>query len=550
MIKQKIRGKRIGLFIILSVLFIALSLQTSSAFGVFPAKHTKFFDYGKVYIYSFWVINKEQNNISLDISVEGELSKYITILNKSIDFKETDDLKGVYFRVDYPPTIQPPGSHTANIIFTESGRQNGLMSGRQEGNKIRVVPVIKAVFEAFAPYPGTYLEYNMSIKSANSKQPVKIIFPLSNKGTEDISDIYADVDIFDWSGKPIALKKTQNMSIESQKQSELRVIFDSMLLGSYKAKAVLHYGGDSATFEQEFDYGKWVISIKDIRVEDFTLGDFVEFDITLQNNWNEDAVDVIADLIVTDVGLYKYQSVTSFTTIPAQESGHIKAYWDTHDATPGDYYLNMDVHYANHKEHYVEKVTIEDKRIITKYYTPPEPLESKVLNWYKKILPEKYMPIIKNMAYSVLILIMCALLFLLLVQLLPFVSSTINKINLGRSVHAISALFARCADSISNLDSIEFLRRKKKIKELRVLKRKYAHAIESARDDLLVMKKAVHGLYSELSKGTINKKEFDKRLLTILEEKPIIWWEDHYAKLMIKLEDKIKEINKKIWEDG
>ena len=83
-----------------------------------------------------------------------------------------------------------------------------------------------------------------------------------------------------------------------------------------------------------------------------------------------------------------------------------------------------------------------------------------------------------------------------------------------------------------------------------MLKKRCVHAIVSARDDLLIMRRAIDGLYYNLETGIINEIEFDKRLQKILDGKSLKYWEDYYTGHIIRLEGKIKQVNKQIWEEG
>ncbi|MCK5630085.1 MAG: hypothetical protein KAI26_05685, partial [Nanoarchaeota archaeon] len=443
-----------------------------------------------------------------------------------------------------------------SLVFTS--RQE--VDNRQD--KITVVPVVKAVFEVFVPYPGKYLEYNMSIESANSRQPVKIIFPLSNKGSSDFETVYADVEV---SG---VMKKTEIISVDRQKQAQLLTEFDSLVPGSYNAKAVLYYEGESAEFEKEFDYGEWIISIQDIRVEDFTLGDFADFDIVLKNNWNKDAEEVIADLIITDMRGYKYTSVTSFGTIPAQGSAHFSGYWDSYNATPGEYYLTLKIYYSNLTKQYSPKITVEKNRIVTQYYAPPEPI---AVSFYKKLIPDKYRALIKDFAYPILALLLLVLFFFMFLHSLTLIEYVVGKISLKKKPVVGKVRFGKpvvrkirfrkprrvigeCIEGllrcVLRLYFIDYLMKKKRTRRLRMLKKRYVRAIVSARDDLLIMKRAIDGLYYNLETGIINEIEFDKRLQKILDGKSLKYWEDYYTGHIIRLEGKIKQVNKQIWEEG
>ena len=463
------------------------------------------------------------------------------MLNHSISFTDSDDFKRAFFRVNYPESLGEPGQHSAYLIFTQDG--NGTPEAERDSRQdnVRVIPVVKAMFSAFVPYPGLYLMSNMSIESSNPSQPVSFIFPLSNKGLVDIDSIYADIDVYENGGAQIIDESTDEIFLESKTQIDLRKKFgDELKHGSYECSAVLHYDGNSVNFSRDFDYGSWKITIDDIRVDDFRLGRFADFNITLFNNWNKDAVDTVADFIITSRTGYHYESVTSVETIPAHGSAQFSAYWDTSDAVAEGYFITLRIYYDENVQQYSETFTVEENRIITKYYTPPEKVYE---TWYKK-----YKEDIRTWAFPVILLILVILVFFILIQFLPLLDAAIAKI---RKIILIPVrLISRVISYTAYLPFAERIIRKAKIRKLQRMKRQYRRAVSSARSDILAMEKAVNGLYSESLKGIINKAQLKNRLNKILEGKTLEYWEDYYAAVIVRLEDKIEKINREIWEEG
>ncbi len=529
----------VGILVIAAALLL-ITIEPVSAFGISPAGYNEFFKSDTAYIYSFWIVNSDKQNFTVSISADGELSKYITLLNHSISLTDADDFKKAFFKISYPESLGEPGQHSAYLIFTQDDKTPEAERDSRQDN-VRVIPVVKAMFNAFVPYPGLYLDSNMSIESLNPRQPVSLIFPLSNRGLIDIDSIYADIRVYDNGGAQIIDARTDEISLQSKKQVDLRKKFgDELKHGSYKCSAILYYDGNSVNFNRDFDYGSWMVSIQDIRVDDFKIGGFADFNITLSNNWNQDAVGTVADMIITSKTGYHYESVTSVETIPAHGSAQFSAYWDTSDAIAEDYFITLRIYYGQNVQQYSETFTVEENRIITRYYTPPEKVYE---TWYKKHKED-----ISYWAFPAILLILAMLVFFILIQFLPLLDAIIARMK--KIILIPVRCVSRVISYIAGLSFFDNYKRKRRIRELQKRKNLCIKSIRSIKDDLVIMKKAVEGLYHELEKGIINKSEFNNRLNTILEGKTLEYLEDYYVSVIVQLEEKIKQINKKIWEEG
>ena len=567
-----------GLTLIISMIILMLaSAMTVSAIGVSPAKYSTYLNPDNDLIYSFWLVNKEKNNLTVDMSVKGELSPYITIHNSSIILNDTEELKEAYFTMHHPLSLGKPGPHTAEFMFSDSSSGNA----EQARGSIEVIPTVNAIFEVIAPYPGKYIESGFNIESRNSKQPVYFIFPVSNHGQEDIESIYAVIEIYHPDGRLMNTIQSDKIPLDSKKSTQLRASQQGLSNGRYNAKAELFYDDKNLIFEKPFDYGEWKVILTDLRVEKFKIGDFTIFNFTLSNNWNIDAEEVQADITITNNQDYFYTTASSINTIPANSSAEFEAYWDTSlDVDIGEYYFTIEIYYSNYSKRKIERFNLEENRIITKYYTPTLDIKEKVMT---KSNIQKF----KTISFIILILIISIIAFFVLMKGLPYINRIINKsgkedkmkddtkpeklhkisvqektktikpekirknfVILEKCKTNIKKIFSKVIGLISCVKIIDKFKSHKRINQLKSNKRKYRLAIEKARSDLIVLKNAIEGLKSEMERGIITKDTFNKRMDILTEGKSIEYWEDYYANLIVSFEEKIKEITKEIWSGG
>ena len=109
------------------------------------------------------------------------------------------------------------------------------------------------------------------------------------------------------------------------------------------------------------------MDVKGISINNFQLGEIVEFDILLQNLWNQPVKDVFAEVIVSDASRITSEFKTSSESVLPLSQATLKGYWNTRNVPVGDYTMDVLLHYGNKisKTPFNVSVSLNDVKVST-----------------------------------------------------------------------------------------------------------------------------------------------------------------------------------------
>lgn len=116
--------------------------------------------------------------------------------------------------------------------------------------------------------------------------------------------------------------------------------------GAYLAIATINYDGKQIRLEQAFSVSNLVLSIKDVSVRDFNIGEIAVFDISLESMWNDEIKDVYAELEIYHKGTISTKFKTASVNIGPLGKANLLGYWDTKGMEEGSYQTNVNVYYS------------------------------------------------------------------------------------------------------------------------------------------------------------------------------------------------------------
>ena len=67
--------------------------------------------------------------------------------------------------------------------------------------------------------------------------------------------------------------------------------------GKYLAIATIRYDDQVLTIEKEFNVGQMLLEIKELKVNNFALGEIAKFEALVENRWSEQLEDIYLTLI-------------------------------------------------------------------------------------------------------------------------------------------------------------------------------------------------------------------------------------------------------------
>jgi len=321
-------------------ILLVLTLQSVFALGITPGRFTLNYPDDLDKVYSFKILNSENEHINVTIGGTGELSDYLMLEETSYEFASSEDSKELKFKLtleDKDIELEP-GEHKGKInVYEVSGYGDDVF-----GAKLGVSSEI--VF--FVPYPFKYLESRVEIIESHKNETTVFLIPMINRGIETIENISAVVEIYDNQGKRIDVVNSDSISLKSMMRGDLVIDWKADVpLGSYNAYVVVDYDNEKINFSKDFKVGKISLDIFDLFIEDFELGSIVEMNILVENHWPEQLKEVYANLVLYNES-GKIVDITSAPyDIDALSQIRLPLYWDTTNISEGKYNGKLIVRY-------------------------------------------------------------------------------------------------------------------------------------------------------------------------------------------------------------
>lgn len=350
--------KDIVIVLIITIIFTNSTL----ALGISPGSTTIDFKPNLEKEIKFKIINNQEKFMRVALRAEGDLAQYITLPQGLIDFTSSDKEKSFSYTITLPQELEKPGPHTTKILAIElpsDAESEETFIGAKVGVAHKLTVLV--------PYPGTYAETKLKIKSGQVNETTKFTLEVYNFGTENIDEAQATIEIRDPQNNLIDTVTTNKKSIDTKKIGELTATWTGERIGIYKAIATLDYDSETTTTEQEFYIGSLYIELLDVQVKNFRLGDIAKFELDIENQWNDLVKNVFAEITMVslsgeEIDIFKSTS----SDIPALAKDTIIAYWDTSNIDSGNYLATIAIGYADGKrteKQFNADITLENIRL-------------------------------------------------------------------------------------------------------------------------------------------------------------------------------------------
>lgn len=351
MINKKTNNKkrnRINIKLIVWIILLVLMMQCVFALGITPSRKIIKYEPGLKQDLELLVINNEHKDLKLLVYAQGELSNYVNLDYELITMRSDEESKLLFYSLELEEDELKPGKHEIGIVVLE------FESDEQETEEAAVIKSTAALISQIileVPYAGKYAEATLNIESGEQWENVRFVMPVFNFGTEDILNASAVIHIFGPTNELVGETVSNSISIPVTKQGDLKANWNAEVYpGYYRAVADITYDEKKTRIEQIFTVGSPTVLIKEIKINDFDLGEIVKFDIDLYNNWNSEIKDLYGELIVRDENLNLVsQTKTPATTLNPLSNGFLFAYWDTKNALIGKYNLLLNLYYSDKK---------------------------------------------------------------------------------------------------------------------------------------------------------------------------------------------------------
>jgi hypothetical protein len=349
----------------IAILLAISILLSSSAFaiGVSPSKNVVPFKPGQKVSYTLDIVNNGHEMLDVLVYPRGEFEKDIKLSTQSFRMGAKEETKRINIEFTMPGSIEKAGEHTVDIVAV------GSTQTPEESEaivKADLAVISKLIIDV--PYPDKYAEARMYALDTELGKKTSFSIPVFNKGSKDIEQLYATVEVSNSDGTKIdeittektSLKKGDNTKLIAQATKEYPN-------GEYHAVATVHYDEKQTRAETMFSVGELELQIKALVVDGFVLGQVARFDIMLQNSWSTDLKGVYAEMEITDQDnnrMTEFKTVA--TDIPAKQFGRLEGYWYTEGVMPGIYTAKVTLYYANKITEKMFELEVQPNRILTR----------------------------------------------------------------------------------------------------------------------------------------------------------------------------------------
>ncbi|MBI2111938.1 hypothetical protein HYT52_00175, partial [Candidatus Woesearchaeota archaeon] len=312
-------------------MIMLLSVNIALAIGIRPAKTTIESEEIKTLSGQFWVVNNDQMDFSAKVYLEGEMSQYVTLNTKELQFRSDTDSLPVDFSISLPSSI-PPGTSSANIVVEQA-----LESSTDNVISSKVILKHKIIVQG--PYPDKYIIASVNFQETGSQ--IEFVSEVENLGKQDLQEVQTKFYVND-KEQQAQTKETETTSLKTNENKLLKTtvnkdIFD---LGEFEVSAITTYDGQQVEVVKKLVVGEPNVEIS--YFDKFLIANKInQYTLDLLNQWNLEIKNVFVDVEVKKDG----QKIDAFRTksvdLEAEMSKRINDYYDARNINPGKYAFNF-----------------------------------------------------------------------------------------------------------------------------------------------------------------------------------------------------------------
>ena len=313
------------------------------ALGVSPGRTTVDFKPNLEKVVNYEIVNPEGKDVEFSLSVDGELASYVDLGMRTISISSGEERKTFSYTLKLPANLEP-GTRTGRIVITEIPKE--VSSGE---SYVAATLAVATQIHVNVPFSGKYATSGMVIYNTQPSEDVMFVFPVINKGQFELTSVRASVDVYNKANEKVGSFNTGSISIPSGERKEIVYNWENNLsIGEYRASAIVIYDEGSINLERVFSIGDKELELRDIVVDDFSLGEIVKMEMLVENKWSESIGDAyIETKILND----NEDVVSSFRSsaydLEALAKEVFVSYWDTAGVTPGSYATDVAIYYLD-----------------------------------------------------------------------------------------------------------------------------------------------------------------------------------------------------------
>jgi hypothetical protein len=294
--------------------------------------------------------------------VTADLAQYFKISNTLFKQVIPGESPSFSVSVDLPLGIIEPGNHRVKV---------GVRELAPSGSGFAVVTGIEAIFNIIVPFQGQYLKYYISAKNVNENESVPISLELENQGTDNISSVYATVNILDSNGDTVATTQTntESLAIETSTVLTAQIPAEKLAPGDYTINATIYYDGKEETAANTFKVGTLNFLILN-QTSQVLAGIINQMSIAVESQWADDVENVYAELTIGNQPTIR----TLPETVGAFGNETLTAYFDATDLKKGIEPMTIVLYYENSTTTKNTQIDIAEQSPLTEFVNNLSPI--------------------------------------------------------------------------------------------------------------------------------------------------------------------------------
>jgi len=318
-------------------IFLLLS-QTTLALGVAPSFYSINEKDASFKTLNLRVLNTQHEELTLLVSLEGDLADDITI-QKVITLTPEETEKTIHYTLSVKTNLTP-GPHEGKIVLQQ------IPDEKAGATNVAVATTVVQKINVAAPYPGVYLTGSLYASSADVEEQIKFTVKLKNKGSKPTM-VKGQVIVKGPTNEELYRVQLPEKAIAGNGLVDLESLIPGLKYpGYYTAEAILTYDGKAITLRKDFSVGSAFADTTGLSIEQFRLGEIVKLSLSIQNKWNSNINELYAVVkIVDSKGAVVSKFTTSTIKLNAQELTLLDSFWDTRDLQIGTYDFIVGLHY-------------------------------------------------------------------------------------------------------------------------------------------------------------------------------------------------------------
>ncbi len=316
-------GKIFTLILVLLVLIVSVTSNTS-AIGISPStREVQYKESGTDTKLTYHIVNNELRDYAVKIYAEGPLKQYLIPEETTVEIREEEHLKQVYFDLNLPPNLTLTNTQTIKIIAEQISEKGNVL-----GTNILAISRLVANLHIMPLAPETstekMLEVETAIKKSEKDDIVNITLKFKNAGSVTIEDATGIVEIRDATGNRMYETSTESVTLRPDEEKNLTVQIYSQRLnlqnGEYSIFTTITYDNLKKALNETFSIGQPSIYIESITGQ--VISGTIKLNTTIKSEWNGFLKGTTADFIITDAAgkIVKETSPPEITITPFQKS--------------------------------------------------------------------------------------------------------------------------------------------------------------------------------------------------------------------------------------